>query len=154
MPLPHLQVWRRAELVAQIRAGRNDDFNANSMDQVSETRRFSPGQMRDHTTRFESLRTQPDPLDKGREIAIGQQLGRIDPPLAGVSFSFLLHSCILRFEQAFLNDAINSAADPNGSSYDWPSTYHEEMNGKHPFWHDEHKRGEKSRRVQGGDGVR
>lgn len=54
-------------------------------------------------------------------------------------------------DQALLNDAINAAALPDGSAFDWPSVYSEEKNGKHPFWHDEKKRGEKSRRGPGED---
>lgn len=50
-------------------------------------------------------------------------------------------------DQALLNDAINAAGDfPNGSVYDWPSVYNEKDNGAHPFWHDEHNRGEISNR--------
>jgi hypothetical protein len=51
-------------------------------------------------------------------------------------------------DQAMLNDAINAAASPQGSAYDWPSTY---VTGKehhnHAFWK-ENDRGKRSQRAE------
>lgn len=82
-------------------------------------------------------------MDQARPIASSPL------PLAPANPPGSAQSRAARSPQALLNDALNSAALPDGSAYDWPSVYNEERNGKHPFWHDEKRRGEKSKRGPG-----